>query len=109
MRPGVDGEHVAEHVGRRHQQFRFIWYDPANVIGQTTVRIGNIGPALDHDDLSVLVQAPQPGGAGGTAGDSTNDNDFHASSSNLSGPAGRTGVPPLSRRFLIFTTYHAQA
>jgi hypothetical protein len=45
------------------------------VVRQVAVGIGHTGPAVDHQDLRVLIQATQPRRARGASHDATDDDD----------------------------------
>ncbi len=55
----LDIEPFAEHLGRRDQQRALVGNDVADVVRQSTVREGDIGPAIEDRDLHRLVEAPQ--------------------------------------------------
>ena len=75
--PDVDREIVAEELLAGDEQVRLPLDHSADVVGQPAVREGNVGSALDHQDVGGLVQPAQPGSAGGAACHSTDDDDLH--------------------------------
>ena len=75
---GVDVEHVAKGVRGRDQEARLLLDHAADVVGQAAVRVRDVGPALHHEDLGVLVEPAQARRARGAAGDAADDDDFHA-------------------------------
>ena len=73
----VDGEVATEDLLVGDQQVGLVLDHPSDVVRQTAVRERHVWPALDHDDLRLLVEPAQPGGAGGPSGDPTHDDDLH--------------------------------
>ena len=89
VRPGVDREVLAKELLARDQEARFLRDHAADVIGKSAVRVGDVWPALDHDDLGFFVQPAQTRCTRGSACYSTNDDDFHNSSPNLAAGCDR--------------------
>ena len=76
-RPDVDRELLAKGLFRRHQEARLLFDRAADMVRQPAVRVRNIGPALDHEDLSFFVQPAQARRTRCAASHSTNDDDLH--------------------------------
>jgi len=88
LRAHVDAEALAEQLGARLEELRFFADDVADVIGQAAVGEGDKGPALEHDDLGLLIQPAQTRGTGGASSDAANYDDFSHDS-----PQGRMLLP----------------
>ena len=73
----VDGERLAKGVRRRQQQAGLLRDHAAHVVRQTAVGVGDVGSPLHQDDLRLLVQPAQAGGARSPARDSSDDDDLH--------------------------------
>ena len=69
----LDVEPLAEHLRRRHQQRALVGDDVADVVGQSAVGEGHVGPAIEDRDLHRLVEAAQPRGTRRAAGDAADD------------------------------------
>ena len=76
-RPDIDGELVAKGRFTRHDQTRLLLDDATDMVWQPAIRIRNIRPPFDHDDLCVLVQTPQPRSAGSPTGHAADNHEFH--------------------------------
>ncbi len=59
VRSAIDPEHGTEHLFRGDQQTRLLLDHVPDVIWQPAVRVGDIRPALDHQDFRLLVQTAQ--------------------------------------------------
>ena len=101
----VDGELRAERVLVRHHEAGFLFDHAADVVGQPAVGVRNIGPALDHEDLGVLVQPAQARRTGCAAGHTTDDDDFHAFSLLWVSERQRMGAPRQAMMFTPPSTY----
>ena len=100
VHPAIDLELVAEGGFGRHQQARFLLDHAAYVIGQPAVRVRHVRPALDHDDLGLLVQSTQTRRARRSTGDAPDDDDFHDVSF-FSNGLSRTSEPALQSRYCM--------
>ena len=76
-RAHIDGEAVAEHLRGCDQEARLLLDDAADMVGQPAIRVGNVRPALHHQDFGALVEPAKARGTGCAAGHSTYDDDFH--------------------------------
>ena len=72
-----DAEPPPEALGRLQGQLPLILDDPADVVGQAAVGVGDVARALEDDDLGLLVQTAEPGCGRCAARDSAHDHDFH--------------------------------
>ncbi len=69
----VDVEAVAEQVGRRDEQRLLVLDDVPDVVRQAAVGERDVRPAIEHDDLALLAQAPRAGRARCAAGHTADD------------------------------------
>jgi hypothetical protein len=71
----ADIEALAEHLWRRDQQVSLVSDDVADVVRQSTVGEGYVGPAIEDHDLHRLVEAPEPRRTRCAAGHAADDQD----------------------------------
>ena len=80
-RSAIDRELLAKCLFGRHKQARLFFNRAAHVIRQPAVRVRNIRSTLDHQDVGFFIQPAQPRRTRCSASHSTNDDDFHFSTS----------------------------
>ena len=71
----LDIEPLAEHLGRRDQQRALVSNDVADVVRQSAVREGHVGPAIEDHDLHRLVKAPESRGTRRASGHAADNQD----------------------------------
>ena len=92
LRPAIDGELRAERLFRRHQEARLFFDRASDMVRQSAVRVRNVRPALDHEDLGFFVHPAQARRTRRAAGHSANDDNLHL----FSPPFGSHTHCPLS-------------
>lgn len=74
----LEAEAFAEPVGRADEQRIAFWNDAADVVRQAAIGKGDVGPALDHEDVGRFVDPSRAGGGRSTSGHTADDDEFHA-------------------------------
>ena len=78
LHANVDVEALLEALGRLYGELLALFDDAADVVRFAAVGIRDVAGALEDDDLGVLVVAAQTCCCAGTAGNATDDYNFHS-------------------------------
>ena len=81
--PHINAKAIPKALRSLQRQFCLPFDHTAHIIRQTTVGIGHITAALDHDDLRVFIQTADAGGGRSTARHTSYDHNFHLASSTI--------------------------
>ena len=73
----IDVERLAQALGRLQQQAAAIGDHLADVVREPAVGERDVVPALENDDLGVLIEATGAGGNGCAGGNATDNDDLH--------------------------------